>query len=80
MKKIDRFFRGMALICLGIIIGFLVSPIKKGIRVTIGSYNSDSELMNEYGTLDDDDFEMLEEDDFDDEPDFETPDEEEIPF
>lgn len=92
MSKLDRFFRGMAMICLGVIIGFLISPIKQGIRVTIGSNNRDSELLNEYHVLDDDDFDDFDEDDEDldeiedfedEEPDFETPDdedEEEIPF
>ncbi|MDO5547684.1 MAG: hypothetical protein Q4F79_04275 [Eubacteriales bacterium] len=88
MSKVDRFFRGMAMVCLGVILGFLISPIKQGIRVTIGSNNRDSELLNQYGFLEDevfdedlDEMEEFEDEEFDEEPDFETPDdEEEVPF
>ncbi len=47
MSKLDRFFRGMAMLCLGVIIGFLIAPIKKGIRISIGSGNTDSSVMNQ---------------------------------
>lgn len=53
MNKADRFFRGLALVCVGVILGFLLAPIKKGIRVTIGSNNRGSDVMNEYGTDED---------------------------
>lgn len=43
----------MAMLCLGVIIGFLISPIKKGVRVSIGSNNQNSRLMNQGDDLDD---------------------------
>ena len=32
MSKLDRFFRDMAFLCMGIIIGFLCAPVRKGIN------------------------------------------------
>ncbi len=63
MNKAERFFRGLALISVGIILGFLLAPIKKGIQVTIGSNNTGSELMNQYGWDDD-----WDDEDWEDEP------------
>ncbi len=40
MSKTDSFFRAMAWLCLGVIIGFLIAPIKRGITCTICSYNN----------------------------------------
>ncbi len=53
MNKAERFFRDLALVCVGVILGFLLAPIKEGIRVTIGSNNRSSEVMNEYDTDED---------------------------
>ena len=69
MNKADRFFRGLALVCVGVILGFLLAPIKKGIRVTIGSNNRGSDVMNEYGA----------DEDWDDEDEEEAPDKIELP-
>lgn len=40
MSKLDRFFRDMAFLCLGIILGFVCAPIRKGINITIASNNT----------------------------------------
>lgn len=74
MNKADRFFRGLALVCVGVIVGFLLAPIKKGIRVTIGSNNHGSDVMNEYG-MDED----WDDEDWDDEWDEEAPEKIELP-
>lgn len=39
MSRIETFFRAMAWFCLGVIAGFLLAPIKKGIDVSICSNN-----------------------------------------
>ena len=85
MSKGNGFFRGMAMLCLGIVIGFLIAPIKQGIRVSIGSNNSGSKLMNEFHGFDDED--EFDDEEYDDEPgyepDFETPDDDDddvVPF
>lgn len=39
MGKTEIFFRAMAWTCLGVIIGFLLSPIKHGIDISIASNN-----------------------------------------
>lgn len=39
MSKTETFFRAMAWTCLGVIIGFLLSPIKHGVDITIASNN-----------------------------------------
>lgn len=89
MRKVDRFFRGMAMFCLGIVVGFLIAPIKKGINVSIGNNNCDSQLMNAF----DGDY-FVDDDDFEEDEDYDGPfeamedsvdentvdDEEEIPF
>ncbi len=77
MNKADRFFRGLALVCVGVILGFLLAPIKKGIRVTIGSNNRGSDVMNEYGA--DEDWYDEEWDDEDEEGEEEAPDKIELP-
>lgn len=76
MNRSERFFRSMAMLCLGIIIGFLISPIKKGIRVTIGSGNTGSKVMNETDWDDMDDFD----DYYYDEGPYEKLDDETAPF
>ena len=70
MNKIDRFFRSMALLCLGVIIGFLISPIKNGIKISVGSGNTSSRVMNDYS----DDLDEFR--DYDEDTVYETPDEE----
>lgn len=81
MSKWNSFFRGMAMLCLGMVIGFLISPIKQGVRISIGSNNRGSSLMNQGFDDEWDEEEYLDEDEF--EPDFETPDDDEddvVPF
>lgn len=83
MSKWNGFFRGMAMLCLGMVIGFLISPIKQGIQISIGNNNRGSRLMNQSSGFDDEDEfdeEYMDEDDF--EPDFETPDDDDevVPF
>ena len=83
MSQWNGFFRGMAMLCLGIVIGFLIAPIKQGIRVSIGSNNSGSKLMNEFHGFDDED--EFDDEEYDDEPcyepDFETPEDDDVvPF
>ena len=81
MSKWNSFFRGMAMLCLGMVIGFLISPIKQGVRISIGSNNRGSSLMNQGFDDEFDEEEYLDEDDF--EPDFETPDDDDddvVPF
>ena len=74
MSKWNGFFRGMAMLCLGIVIGFLIAPIKQGIRVSIGSNNSGSKLMNEFHGFDDED--EFGDEEYDDEPGYEEYDDE----
>ena len=81
MSKWNSFFRGMAMLCLGMVIGFLISPIKQGVRISIGSNNRGSSLMNQGFDDEWDEEEYFDEDDF--EPDFETPDDDDddvVPF
>ena len=81
MSKWNSFFRGMAMLCLGMVIGFLISPIKQGVRISIGSNNRGSNLMNQGFDDEFDEEEYLDEYDF--EPDFETPDDDDddvVPF
>lgn len=81
MSKWNSFFRGMAMLCLGMVIGFLISPIKQGVRISIGSNNRGSSLMNQGFDDEWDEEEYLDEDEF--EPDFETPDDDDddvVPF
>lgn len=40
MSRLDRFFRDMAFLCLGIIVGFLCAPVRKGINIAIASNNT----------------------------------------
>lgn len=42
MGKAEKFFRAMAWLCLGVIIGFFISPIKEGVDISICSNNTDS--------------------------------------
>ena len=69
MSKLDRFFRDMAFLCMGIIIGFLCAPVRKGINITIASNNSDRDARRLAGLDDaendeaDADFEYDDEDD-----------------
>lgn len=61
MSKLDRFFRDMAFLFLGIMVGFLCAPIRKGVNITIASNNtgeralraSDEEAEFEYDNEDD---------------------------
>ena len=81
MSKWNSFFRGMAMLCLGMVIGFLISPIKQGVRISIGSTNRGSSLMNQGFDDEWDEEEYFDEDEF--EPDFETPDDDDddvVPF
>lgn len=81
MSKWNSFFRGMAMLCLGMVIGFLISPIKQGVRISIGSNNRGSSLMNQGFDDEWDEEEYFDEDEF--EPDFETPDDDDddvVPF
>ena len=81
MSKWNSFFRGMAMLCLGLVIGFLISPIKQGVRISIGSNNRGSSLMNQGFDDEWDEEEYFDEDEF--EPDFETPDDDDddvVPF
>ena len=81
MSKWNSFFRGMAMLCLGMVIGFLISPIKQGVRRAIGSNNRGSSLMNQGFDDEWDEEEYFDEDEF--EPDFETPDDDDddvVPF
>lgn len=39
MGKAGKFFFAMAWFCLGMVIGFLIAPIKQGVDVTIASNN-----------------------------------------
>ena len=71
----------MAMLCLGMVIGFLISPIKQGVRISIGSNNRGSSLMNQGFDDEWDEEEYFDEDEF--EPDFETPDDDDddvVPF
>lgn len=63
MSKSEKFFRAMAWLCLGVVIGFLLAPIKRGIDVTIASNNDGTVFGGDGMTLLDD--EMFEEDDLD---------------
>ena len=58
MSKSEKFFYAMAWLFFGVVIGFFVSPIKKGIDITIASHNSGSDALAFYGG---------DEEDFDDE-------------
>ena len=81
MSKWNSFFRGMAMLCLGMVIGFLISPIKQGVRISIGRNNRGSSLMNQGFDDEWDEEEYFDEDEF--EPDFETPDDDDddvVPF
>ena len=81
MSKWNSFFRGMAMLCLGMVIGFLISPIKQGVRISIGSNNRGSSLINQGFDDEWDEEEYFDEDEF--EPDFETPDDDDddvVPF
>lgn len=42
MSKTEKFFHAMAWMCLGVIIGFFVSPIKQGVDIRICSNNTDT--------------------------------------
>lgn len=42
MSKTEKFFRAMAWMCFGVIIGFFISPIKQGIDIRICSNNTDT--------------------------------------
>ncbi|MDD6611418.1 MAG: hypothetical protein PUE91_04370 [Clostridiales bacterium] len=46
MSKTEKFFRAMAWLCLGVIIGFFAAPIKKGIDIRICSNNTDTVFGN----------------------------------
>ena len=46
MSKTEKFFRAMAWLCLGVIIGFFVSPIKQGVDIRICSNNTDTVFGN----------------------------------
>ena len=69
MSKLDRFFRDMAFLCMGIIIGFLCAPVRKGINITIASNNTGNDALRLAGLEDaendeaDADFEYDDEDD-----------------
>ncbi|MGM9648935.1 MAG: hypothetical protein ACI3XY_03075 [Butyricicoccaceae bacterium] len=69
MSKLDRFFRDMAFLCMGIIIGFLCAPVRKGINITIASNNTGRDALRLAGLEDaendeaDADFEYDDEDD-----------------
>ena len=69
MSKLDRFFRDMAFLCMGIIIGFLCAPVRKGINITIASNNTGRDALRLAGLDDaendeaDADFEYDDEDD-----------------
>lgn len=39
MGKTGKFFFAMAWFCLGMVIGFLIAPMKQGVNVTIASNN-----------------------------------------
>ena len=52
MSKLDRFFRDMAFLCMGIIIGFLCAPVRKGINITIASNNTGRDALRLAGLAD----------------------------
>ncbi len=41
MNKLTAFFLAAFMLCLGIVIGFMISPVKHGVRVSVGNNNSD---------------------------------------
>lgn len=43
MSKTGKFFCAMAWLCLGVIIGFLLAPIRKGVDISICSNNIGSD-------------------------------------
>ncbi|MDO4173289.1 MAG: hypothetical protein Q4D42_00870 [Eubacteriales bacterium] len=53
MGKAETFFRAMAWLCLGVIIGFFIAPMKQGVNVSICSNNTDTAFGCE-GDADDD--------------------------
>ena len=55
MSKTEKFFRAMAWLCLGVIIGFFVSTIKQGVDIRICSNNTDTVFGNGDEDNDDDD-------------------------
>ncbi|MGM9616012.1 hypothetical protein [Butyricicoccus sp.] len=54
MSKTEKFFRAMAWLCLGVIIGFFVSPIKQGVDIQICSNNTDTVFGDDNDDDDDD--------------------------
>ena len=53
MSRTEVFFRAMAWTCLGVIIGFLLSPIKHGIDITIASNNEGTTFGNDCAETED---------------------------
>ncbi|MDO4286168.1 MAG: hypothetical protein Q4C40_00420 [Eubacteriales bacterium] len=54
MGKAEKFFRAMAWLCLGIIIGFFIAPMKEGVNVSICSNNTDTAFGCDGGEDDED--------------------------
>lgn len=68
MSRTAKFFFAMAWLLLGVVIGFLTAPIRKGVDITIASNNVGTDALTFCGDDDDDeddDDEILET--FDDE-------------
>lgn len=43
MKNTESFFHAMAWFCMGMVVGFLMAPIKKGVDIAICSHNVGAE-------------------------------------
>lgn len=62
MKNAEGFFRAMAWLCLGMVLGFLLAPIKRGITMSICSDNVGAEHYDFLQTQKKDDPDDLDDD------------------
>ncbi len=42
MSRSEKFFRAMAWLCFGILVGIFLAPVKHGVRISICSNNTNS--------------------------------------
>lgn len=59
MSKSEKFFRAMAWLCFGVIIGIFLAPVKHGVHISICSNNKNSTFgdnsADTYDAYDDED-------------------------
>jgi len=55
MSRSEKFFRAMAWLCFGILVGIFLAPVKHGVRISICSNNTNSSFGDDGADICDED-------------------------